>query len=240
MTELERITQAETFINRYFEFEDAVTVSHENKEYLKTYIKDIDEVVKEFNVDAKISRAILRVIVGALAIALLMLIPFHRGMLLLVPAITLVALAVAGILFFTSLHKYRLTAAEEHQKEVNEGIKEQIEILDLRIQQIEKQRDDYFTALQKKIDFMQLEVDDMKNISKIKKYIEDGTAETCEEAVDLYEQDMLMAQMTDIIKSSEIKKPAATQEENMERFGDPLKVIAENKKKKKKEKKAKK
>ena len=32
MTELEKMEQAEGYINRYFEFEDGVTVSQENKE----------------------------------------------------------------------------------------------------------------------------------------------------------------------------------------------------------------
>ena len=37
-TELEKIDRAAEYFERYFEFEDAVTVSKENKEYLKTYI----------------------------------------------------------------------------------------------------------------------------------------------------------------------------------------------------------
>lgn len=34
-TELEKIDRAAEYFERYFEFEDAVTVSKENKEYLK-------------------------------------------------------------------------------------------------------------------------------------------------------------------------------------------------------------
>ena len=40
-TELEKIDRAAEYFERYFEFEDAVTVSMENKEYLKTYIHDL-------------------------------------------------------------------------------------------------------------------------------------------------------------------------------------------------------
>ena len=240
MTEMERMTQAESFVKRYFEFEDAIVVSNENREYLKTYIKDIDTVTREFNVDAKISRSIFASIGAALAVGLLLLIPCHRGALLLVPIIAFILLAVAGIVLFSSIHKYKLTAAQQHQREVNDGIREQIEILDLRIQQMEKQRDEYLAALQKKIDFVHLEVEDMEHFDVIKGYLEDGTVTTCEEAGELYEQNLLMAQMTDIIAQSGRKpKPAATQEENLERFGDPLKLIQEQKKKKKKEKKKK-
>ena len=140
MTEMERMTQAESFVKRYFEFEDAIVVSNENREYLKTYIKDIDTVTREFNVDAKISRSIFASIGAALAVGLLLLIPCHRGALLLVPIIAFILLAVAGIVLFSSIHKYKLTAAQQHQREVNDGIREQIEILDLRIQQMEKQQ----------------------------------------------------------------------------------------------------
>ena len=49
-TELGKIDRAAEYFERYFESEDAVTVSKENKEYLKTYIHDNDYVVKNFNI----------------------------------------------------------------------------------------------------------------------------------------------------------------------------------------------
>ena len=237
MTELERMDQAQTFINRYFEFEDAVNVSLENKEYLKTYIKDVNKVEADFDMKQHTKRSIILCIVGAIAAFLIFLIPFHKY--ILVPIVAAVFVLAPGFWFVFSVNRYRLSAAREHQKEVNEGIKEQIEILDLRITQLEKQRDDYFTALQKKIDFMELEIDYMKNIDKIKAKLEDGSAQTCEEAVEVFEQSMLMAQMTSIMSKSEFK-PEMDMEKNKERFGDPLKVIEENKKKRKREKRKKK
>ena len=48
---------------------------------------------------------------------------------------------------------------------------------------------------------------------------------------------MLLQKMTDIMKKSETIEPV---KDDKERFGDPLKIIKENKKKRKKEKKAKK
>ena len=50
---LKKIDRAAEYFERYFEFEDAVTVSKENKEYLKTYIHDNDYVVKNFNIKIK-------------------------------------------------------------------------------------------------------------------------------------------------------------------------------------------
>ena len=46
---------------------------------------------------------------------------------------------------------------------MNEGINEQIIMLDDRIKQVERQRDDYYKALEKRVPFMSL--DYMKNVS---------------------------------------------------------------------------
>ncbi len=78
----------------------------------------------------------------------------------------------------------------------------------------------------------------MKNVGQIRKIMEDGEADTCEEAVAVFEQSMLMQQMTDIMKASEKKEEP--QQSDLERFGDPLKLIKENKRRKRKEKKLKK
>lgn len=236
MNELDRISQAETYINRYFEFEDAVTINEDNKEYLKTYIKDVSKVVTDFDVKKKITMSIGLCLLIGLVVFVLFFIILGSGFILF-SIIAGVVVAALGTAFVIALNRYRLTAAQEHQIEVNEGIKEQINILDSRKPQLERQRDDYFKALEKKIDFMVLDIDYMKNIGKIKEYIVNGSAETCEDAVDMFEQSLLMEQMTNIMSKSEVKP--LTHEENLERFGDPLKIIKENKKKRRKEKKGK-
>jgi hypothetical protein len=237
MSELERISQAEVYINRYFEFADAVDISNQNREYLKTYLHDDAYVTKQFNINSQITKS-LAICAGAAAAAFLLFFLILGVNLIIVPIIAAAFVLVLGAVFVVCLHKYRLSAALAHQKEVNEGINEQIVILEDRTKQLERQRDDYLKALGKKIDFMELDIDYMKNISVIKGYVEDGSAETCEDAVDIYEQNMLMQQMTSIMTQSEAKP--VSHEENMERFGDPLKIIKENKKKRRKEKKEKK
>ena len=218
-TELEKIDRAAEYFERYFEFEDAVTVSKENKEYLKTYIHDNDYVVK--------------IGIGLAAFLLLWLL---LGTKLIIVGIIAGALIFIGAgVFGIALNKYRLTAAEQKQVEVNEGINEQIIMLDDRIKQVERQRDDYYKALEKRVPFMSL--DYMKNVQQIKQFLVDGKADTCEEAVDMFEESMLLQQMTDIMTKSETIEPV---KDDKERFGDPLKIIKENKKKRKKEKKAKK
>ena len=123
------------------------------------------------------------------------------------------------------INKYytqKLIETTEHQKEVNEGITEQIEILQGRIKQLEKQRDDYLTALRKKIDFMELDMDYMNNIGQIKEFMVNGEAETCEEAVAIFESNLLMQQMSGIMSAS-VHDKTMDIEKNKERFGDQTK-----------------
>ena len=233
-TELEKIDRAAEYFERYFEFEDAVTVSKENKEYLKTYIHDNDYVVKNFNIKNEIVKAVG--ISAAIGVAAFLLLWLLLGTKLIIVGIIAGALIFIGVgVFGIALNKYRLTAAEQKQVEVNEGINEQIIMLDDRIKQVERQRDDYYKALEKRVPFMSL--DYMKNVQQIKQFLVDGKADTCEEAVDMFEESMLLQQMTDIMTKSETIEPV---KDDKERFGDPLKIIKENKKKRKKEKKAKK
>lgn len=232
--ELEKINQAAGYFERYFEFEDAVKVSYENREYLKTYIHDNAYVVKNFNVKSKILKHALVVFAVALAVAIVFFALLGADMIL-VPIIAFGAIFICGTIFVISLNKFRLTAAEQHQVEVNDGINEQLVLLEDRIKQVERQKDDYYTALQKRVDFMSL--DYMKNVNQIKEYLENGQAETCEDAVEMFEQALLMQEMTSIMTKSEEKIEPAV--DAKERFGDPLKVIKENKKKKKKQKKTK-
>ena len=127
-----------------------------------------------------------------------------------------------------------LTEAREHQKEVNEGITEQIELLEQRIKQLEKQRDDYLAALRKKIDFMELDMDYMHSIGQIKQFLVDGEAETCEEAVEIFESNLLMQQMSGIMSASIHHKQEMDIEKNKERFGNPLDLFGKKGKDKKK------
>lgn len=227
MTELERMDLAESYINRYFEFADGVEVSKENKEYLKIYIKDVAEAEREFDFKGNRNKTMKYVAVGALIFAVLLLIvplALQKWILLIVPAIGFALIMVAGFIMSNKYYTQKLIETKEHQKEVNAGITEQIELLEGRIQQIEKQRDDYLTALRKKIDFMELDMDYMSNIGKIKEMLVSGEAETCEEAVEIFEQSLLMQQMTGIMTAS-VHKPEMDMEKNRERFGDPTEQI---------------
>lgn len=228
MTELEKMDLAESYINRYFEFAEGVEVSKENKEYLKIYIRDISEAEKEFDFKGKRNKSMLYILGGALIFGLLLLLAFHTGFLFAVPIIGFLIIAVSGYMLVNKYYLQKLAETKQHQKEVNEGISEQIELLGGRIIQLEKQRDDYLTALRKKIDFMELDLDYMNNIGKIKEFLVNGEAETCEEAVEIFEQSLLMQQMTGIMTAS-VHDKTMDIEKNKERFGDPTAQIGSKK-----------
>jgi hypothetical protein len=230
--ELEKIELAEEYFRRYFEMENAVTVNEENMEYLKTYIHDDQYVTKNFNMMDQTQRGAIITAVTTVVMLLLMGVATNW----LIAGALAIGTIVVGVIVVLRLNKYRLDVAKKEQREVNEGIREQIVLLEERKVQLERQKDDYYKALGKRVD---VPLDYMKNVSQIKKFMTDGEADTVEDAIAMYEQSMLMQQMSDIMKASKVKEEEPKKSDR-ERFGDPLKIIKENKRKRRKEKKAKK
>ncbi len=231
MTELEKMDLAECYINRYFEFAEGVEVSKENKEYLKIYIRDVSEAEKEFDFKGKRNKTMVYVLIGAVIFAAILAAAFHSGFLWIVPVVGFALVTAFGYKLANNYYSQKLTEVRNHQIEVNEGITEQIELLEGRIKQLEKQRDDYLAALRKKIDFMELDMDYMTNIGQIKGFLVSGEAETCEEAVEIFEQSLLMQQMTGLMTAS-VHDTAMDMEKNKERFGDPTENIGKKPQKK--------
>ena len=230
--ELEKIELAEEYFRRYFEMENAVTVNEENMEYLKTYIHDDQYVTKNFNMMDQTQRGAIITAVTTVVMLLLMGVATNW----LIAGALAIGTIVVGVIVVLRLNKYRLDVAKKEQHEVNEGIREQIVLLEERKVQLERQKDDYYKALGKRVD---VPLDYMKNVSQIKKFMTDGEADTVEDAIAMYEQSMLMQQMSDIMMASKVKEEEPKKSDR-ERFGDPLKIIKENKRKRRKEKKAKK
>lgn len=223
MTELERIDQAAEFFRRFEQKEAAITQNRENQEYLKTYIHDEEYVVKNFNITSKIAKGVgISVAAGIILFVLLFIVTGS----VLVGAVLGGFVLVGGSVFFISLQHYRFTAAKQHQVEVNEGITEQIEILKSREPQLIQDKDNFYAGLEKRITFMS--PDDRKYIGEIRKMVESGEAETAEDAASMLEQKMLLQQFNNIMEKSEIK--VYTDEENKERFGDPLELIKKKRK----------
>lgn len=233
--ELERLKQAKEYFERYYEFEDAVKVNAQNKEYLKSYIHNRYDVEKEFDFKAKCMKAAVASVGCGLVLALLILliIGFDQW---LVGLIIFVAVTAGLFAALFMVLRYRLSEACEHQSEVNNGITEQIAVLEARDAQLVRQRDDYYRGLKKRVDFMSL--DYMDNIDQIIEIIENNEAETCDEAVAVFEQKLLMKEMSSFLNTPESEPVPLDPEKAKEMFGDPLEIIRQNAKKKKKGKKA--
>ena len=217
--ELDRVNRVADLIDRYYGFEDAVEVNKQNKEYLKTYIHDSAYVERLFEKKSKMLRGIGIAAIAAAAAFLVCLI-FTK-------------LIIAGIIGFVvsiMIINAKLKAAQEEQVDVNNGIKEQIDLLDKRTKQIEKQRDDYKKGLESRLDF--LSPDYIDNIGMIKEYLQNGEAETCEDAVALLEQNLLMQKMSAAMTKSSRKPLDMDYDQQKAKFGDPLAAIKEKRKKK--------
>lgn len=222
MTELEKIDQAAEYFRRFHQMEAAIVQNHENQEYLKTYIHDEQYVLDNFDLKKQLARGLGMSAAAALVIFLILV------WISLVPAIVLGAFVlIGGTVFFYAFNHYRLDEAKQNQVEVNEGITEQIEILKAREPQLIQAKDNYYEGLEKRITFM--DISEMKYIDDLRKLVEDGEAENAEEAFEMLEQRILLQQFNSIMEHKEIEK-VYTEEENKERFGDPLELIGKRKK----------
>ncbi len=227
LTELEKIEQAQEYFVRFYEFEEAIKVNKENRIYLKKYIHDEEYVDEEFDLKSKATRLIVTsVVVGVVVFLLLWLMV---GSSFILPAIISgVVIAVALSVASVSVQSFRLTQAKENQLEVNKGINEQIVILTAKDEQLIKQKDDYYKALQNRIPYFNLEY--MNYIDQIKCYIENGDAKTCQQATEILEQSLLMEQMSSLMQNNDVIAEN-TEQEDKERFCDPVKMFGKKKRK---------
>lgn len=225
MTELERIDQAAEYFRRYEQKEAAIKQNRENQEYLKTYIHEEEYVVKNFNLTSKIAKSVGVSAAAGAAVFVLSFVILRVG----VAAAVFGGLVLIGLgAFLISLQHFRFTEAKKNQVELNEGITEQIEALKLREPQLIQDKDSFREGLEKRVPF--ISVEDRKYIGELRKMVESGEAETAEDAGALLEQKMLLAQFNDIMEKSEIEMKVYTDEENKERFGDPLELIKKKRK----------
>ena len=224
--ELDRVNHVADLINRYYQFEDAVDVNKQNIEYLKTYIHDGDYVEQNFDMKSKFLRDIA-ISAGVAVVAFAVGLIFTN---LIISGIIGVVALIVCIIVFKAIATARLNAKKQEQVEVNTGITEQIQALEKRTKQMEKQRDDYKKGLESRLDF--LSVDYIGNIGTVKEYLEKGEADTCEDAVALLEQNMMMAKLSDAMNKSSRKPLDMDYNQQKEKFGDPLAAIKERRKKK--------
>lgn len=220
MTELERIDQAIEYFRRYDDMEAAIVQNRENQDYIKTYIHDESYVSKNFDIGKKRLHGI-GISAGVAAVMFLLLLAVSQSVV--AAAVLGGFVLICGSVFAVALQHYRFTEAKKYQQEVNNGIAEQIEILKAREPQLIQTKDNYLEGLKKRVTF--ISVEDRKYVGELRRMIESGEAQTVEEAAGALEQKLLMQQFTNIMEQNEIPIKTYTEEENKERFGDPLELI---------------
>ena len=152
--ELDRVNHVADLINRYYQFEDAVDVNKQNIEYLKTYIHDGDYVEQNFDMKSKFLRDIA-ISAGVAVVAFAVGLIFTN---LIISGIIGVVALIVCIIVFKAIATARLNAKKQEQVEVNTGITEQIQALEKRTKQMEKQRDDYKKGLESRLDFLSVQI----------------------------------------------------------------------------------
>lgn len=231
-TEIEKMKHSVDYCHRYFEFDEAIEINQQNREYLKKYIHDDTWVEQEFDLNSKIMSHKKNFIIVAIVAFLLFTMIIFAVSASVVIGFIVGAVAGAVSLFVAYLlvsraEKGNLDDAKRHQREVNDGIKEQMEALSERERLLISQKNNYYKALQERKDFY-IPIEHIERADDILKFMIDGDAETCDDAVGILEQKLLMKELNSITGARITKKTI----NEREMFGDPLEKINHAPKKK--------
>lgn len=223
--EMEKLQKTLDYFKRYFEFEDAVAVNHENREYLKTYIHNLSHTEEEFGLKRKNKIALgiaagAGLVCGLIAMLIAGMDSFGAKNLIALGVTFVVVCIGVNFLLKTQIRK-KFEQKWDAQKEINEGIGEQIDDLSRRCDTLEKQKRDYLKALEEK-ELACIPVKHIKYAEEIASYVKDGKAETVEDAVKMFEENVALKKIT---KEKERKRKQPT-DSPAQRFGNPLQGLS--------------
>ncbi|MBQ4096428.1 MAG: hypothetical protein IJC65_08425 [Oscillospiraceae bacterium] len=225
--EMEKLQKTLDYFKRYFEFEDAVAVNHENREYLKTYIHNLSHTEEEFGLKRKNKIALgiaagAGLVCGLIAMLIAGMDSFGAKNLIALGVTFVVVCIGVNFLLKTQIRK-KFEQKWDAQKEINEGIGEQIDDLSRRCDTLEKQKRDYLKALEEK-ELACIPIKHIKYAEEIASYVKDGKAETVEDAVKMFEENVALKKIT---KEKERKRKQPT-DSPAQRFGNPLQGLSMN------------
>ena len=168
------------------EFDNAIRVNKENREYLKKYIVPAEKVEQNFKYSQKKKAAIgISILAGLMVFGLCMLIMGTSGVI--ASAVAGGVTLVACMVFFLVMLSKKLNELVMEQDKVNAGINEQMIACDRRVLDLKAQKEDYLNAL----DDRNLVVIPSKYVQvaeKIAEYVREGNADTVQDAIDQLEQ----------------------------------------------------
>ena len=203
-TELKKLDETLAYFKRYSEFDDAILLLSQNREYLKTHIRNADYVAGEYCLKERQKLAVsfvtcFAVVVFGIAYAFLGVDKIIIAGI--VGVVSLIALIVAAMELTKSAFKNKL----QEQDEINRGLTEVIEMYGSRSKQVEEQKIDYLRTLERK-NMVCIPVKYMKNAEEIAGYVRDGKVDIATEAIAMFEQN----QMTKKMESMAAKKKKAS------------------------------
>ncbi len=223
--EMEKLQKTQDYFRRYFEYEDAVAVNHENRDYLKTYIHTNTKVELDFGLKKK-NLIALGIAAGAGLlcglIAMLIAGTSDFGVKNFIAlGVTFVVVLVAVLVVLRNLIRKKFEQVWDSQKEINEGIREQIDELTRRCDTLEKQKVEYLKALEEK-QLVCIPTKHIKYADEIASYVKEDKVETVEEAVAMFEENVKLKRIS---KEKERKRKQSTASP-AERFGNPLQGLS--------------
>ncbi len=204
--EMEKLQSTLDYFRRYHEFEEAIAVNQENRQYLNTYIHNKGHVEEEFGLDKKNKLATLiglgaGAVVGLIAMLIAGLSDFGvKNIIAFVVAFVIVFIAVMMVIKQRFFKQFQ--AKWEEQKDVNIGLGNQMDDLARRCDALEKQKGDYLKALEEK-GLVCIPVNHINCSDEIAEYVKSGKVETVEEAVKLFEENITLKKMAEEKKKKE-------------------------------------
>ncbi len=204
--ELEKLQSTLDYFRRYHEFEEAIAVNQENRQYLNTYIHNKGHVEEEFGLSTKNKQATLiglgaGAAVGLIAMLIAGLSDFGvKNIIALAVAFAVVFIPVMMILKQRYFKQFQ--SKWEEQKDINIGLGNQIDDLSRRCDALEKQKGDYLKALEEK-GLVCIPVNHINCSDEIAEYVKSGKVETVEEAVKLFEENITLKKMAEEKKKNE-------------------------------------
>ena len=187
MTEKENMMLEETleYFKRCEEFDDAIRITRENREYLKKYIKTPERVKTDFNLNLKRKAALGIAFATGLVVFLLTLINVGVDGIVAAGIAGAVVVAVTITVFLVALSK-KFKECLEQQADINRGLNEVMLAYDRNVNSLRERKQKYLAALEDR----KLVIIPVKYISVAKQiadYVREGNADSVQEAVNQLE-----------------------------------------------------
>lgn len=182
------IEETLTYFKKCEEFDDAIRITKENKEYLKKYVISADKVAVNFEYDKKKKIALGGS--GGIALAVmgicLLAMGFSVGHLI-ASVIVGAVFGGAGAVASNVLLSKKLDDLVSEQDKINAGITEQIMACDKRVESIKERKKKYLEALEDR-NLVVIPVKYMEIADQIIDYVNSGNAESVQDAIEQLEE----------------------------------------------------